>query len=566
MADQQLDNPAYQCPDYKAQQYDWQLVNDVYKGTNGVQQTGRTAGITFGGYASIYLPREPAESEKAHQVRVRRSVFWNAFKRTVQGLTGMVFRKNPQLGEDVPEQIATLTENIDLEGNHLETFSKDVFKTALTDGHAFILVDMPESEVTDAATLADEQQAGLRPYWCKVNKNQVVNWHAVNRNGRMELTQVSIREEVTEPAGVYRQKQITQYRVLTPGAFQIFRQSSIQPDQYELFKEGTTSLDFIPLIPVYSNRTAYLMSDPPLLDFARENLRHYRLQSDLDHILHVANVPILTAIGRDLQTQIGPDGSTTKLEIGPNSLVDLPPGGDLKYVEHAGTAIDKAQAEIERSKGNMAALGLLLLAQKPQVQATATQSVLEYEAESSELAGMARNLEDALETALAYTGEYLGLGEDQGGTVAVNRDFARTSLNAQTIDTIAKMVEDGQLTLETMWKMLEEGEILPEDFDPEEEKAALEESTQAHLDAATINALANMVAADELPLETFWSLLIQAKLLPADFNEAKAKAMIEAEISKRQTYPALPVRGPLKSSSQPLDKPGEPPMDTPAVQ
>jgi hypothetical protein len=328
---------------------------------------------------------------------------------------------------------------------------------------------MPESAIDPDATFADEQESGVRPYWCKINKNQVVNWKSVTEGGRIELVQVSIREEVTEQAGEYKQRQVTQYRVLTPGAFRIFRLDPVS-NEYVVYREGTTSLDFIPLIPVYANRIGYLCSDPPLLDFARENLRHYRLQSDLDHILHVANVPILTAIGRDT--------STTKMEIGPNSLVDLPVGGDLKYVEHAGHAIDKAQAEIERSKGNMAALGLLLLAQKPQVQSTATESVLEYEAESSELAGMARGLEDGLELALDYTAQFLGLGEGNGGTVKVNRDFAHITLDAQTINTLIGMVSNGQLTLDTMWKMLEEAEILPEDFDAEQEKAELQKTAQ----------------------------------------------------------------------------------------
>jgi len=472
--DQQLDTPAYQNPDFKAQLQDWQIVNDVYQGTNGVQRLSTTnINSRVGGYAAGYLPREPAETEADYYSRVRRSVFWNAFRRTIQGLTGMVFRKNPVLGEDVPPQISELIENIDLEGNHIDVFAKDVFKTALIDGHAFILVDMPETPLEDAATLADEQALGVRPYWCKINKNQIVNWQYENHNGRLVLTLVSIRENVTEPAGIYRQQRVTQYRVLTPGRFAIYRQAE-QPTgtadtsgaEWVLYREGTTSLDFIPLVTIYTHRLAYLVSDPPLLDFARENLRHYRLQSDLDHILHIANVPILTAIGRDRDED--------KVEIGGNRLFDLPLGGELKYVEHAGAAIGKAQEEIERSKGNMAALGLLLLAQKPQVKSTATEAVLEYEAESSELAGMARGLQDGLEKALDYTALYLGLGTDDGGTITVNRDFGHKKLDALTISALTKMVSDNQLTLETMWKMLEEGELLPEDFDAEIERKQLE--------------------------------------------------------------------------------------------
>src|SRR5215467_9940170 len=165
MADQQqqADSPAYQCADYMTQLADWQIVNDVLKGTRQLRriQTGYQSPDS-----TAYLPQEPAESPKAYQNRLRKSVFWNAYKRTIQGLTGMVFRKNPQLAEDVPQRIKLLTEDIDLEGSHFDTFSKEVFKAALNDGHTFILVDMPQSVTSrnPAATLADERQAGLRPY------------------------------------------------------------------------------------------------------------------------------------------------------------------------------------------------------------------------------------------------------------------------------------------------------------------------------------------------------------------------------------------------------------------
>jgi hypothetical protein len=51
-----------------------------------------------------YLPKNPRESLEAYQRRVDVSVFHNAVELTVEGLTGMVFRRPIVLGDDVPPE------------------------------------------------------------------------------------------------------------------------------------------------------------------------------------------------------------------------------------------------------------------------------------------------------------------------------------------------------------------------------------------------------------------------------------------------------------------------------
>ena len=56
------------------------------------------------GEATEYLPRHPKETPENYAIRLNRPAFFNAFGRTVEGLTGMVFREDPKLSEDVPEE------------------------------------------------------------------------------------------------------------------------------------------------------------------------------------------------------------------------------------------------------------------------------------------------------------------------------------------------------------------------------------------------------------------------------------------------------------------------------
>jgi hypothetical protein len=461
-------DPDFECAAYQEQMKDWEIVDDCFNGERDVKDKNEE-----------YLPQHEKETNKAYSIRLNRSSFWNAYKRTVQGLVGMVFRKNPQLGDDVPARIKVQAEDIDLAGTHIDVFSKEAFKWAVNDGHSFILVDMPPAVTAENpdATLADEQQAGLRPYWILYRKNQVINWRQAPAVGGFKLIQVTICEKVVEPDGEYGEEEFEQYRVLRPGSWQLYRKTKYEAGTaYTLMAEGSTSLDEIPLVQVPTDRDKPMMSAPPLIDLAHENLRHYRLQSDLDNILHYACVPLLV---EDLGEATGavdsvnPEGVNADREISPNTIYTVGKGGSLKYVEPTCTGVDKAQQEIATTKKNMATLGLLLLEGRPSVQQTATESSLDYEAETSELSGMARNLEDALEEALRFHAMYLG--EADGGSVKVNRDFSRVSLPPEMINALANLVAADELPLEELWKKMVQAEILSPDFDLEQAQATLAE-------------------------------------------------------------------------------------------
>lgn len=459
----EADKPSYQCAAYITQYPDWVLVDDFFVGTRQVRAKGKA-----------YLPKSPAEHEEDYKARLDQAVFWNAFKRTIEGLTGMVFRKSPKFSENTPDVISDKdtgdAENIDNAGSHFDVFTKRTFKEALKDGHSFILVDMPEAVTVNKpdATAADE--IGRRPYWVHVCADQVVNWETEVVDGKTILSQVTIEEHITEKAGRFMQKQITQYRVLTPNKWEIWRKKADSvTDEYDVYKEGPITIGVIPLAPVYCNQTGYFTSQPPLLDLAWENGRHYVLQSDLDNILHVANVPMGYMIKRIIKRDAA--GNELPPKIGPNTWTDFDEGGGIYFAEHSGSAIGGAQTEIEKSRGNMAALGLLLLAQQPKVQRTATESGLDYEAESSELAGMVRGLEDGVELALSYHAMFRGL--PSGGSVTFNKDFTKVKLDSAMIQVLANMVAVGDMELEQLYWVLEQGEIFAPDFNAKESIARL---------------------------------------------------------------------------------------------
>jgi hypothetical protein len=456
----QKDTARYESDAYTRQMAEWQIVDDCLAGHSRINAAG-----------TRYLPKNPKEGLLSYKNRLARACYWNAYGRCIDGLTGMVYTSKPELAKDVPLPIVDELENVDLAGTAFSVFAKEAFRYALNDGHAFILVDMPVSLTLSNpnATKQDELIAGIRPYWKLVRKNQVISWRDTIWGGARILTQVVIRESLTTPDGDFAEKAITQYRVLRQGSWQIWRETD--GGGLVLFNEGPTTLPVIPLAILKGKMTDFMVSTPTLVDLAHENLRHYRMRSDLDHILHFTQCPILletlppnaTATGTNpLQNIAVPEAEPIEREISANSVFTVRNGGKVEWVTHDGKSITNAQEELKTSLGTMASLGLSVLVGPSKVEQTATQSVLDNQATASTLSGIVSAAEDGFEQALDFHAMYKGLPD--GGQVKLSRNFERLQLDWRAINALSTMVTNGDLSHDTMYSELSRAGMLPADF------------------------------------------------------------------------------------------------------
>lgn len=474
--------PSFKNKAYHGMARAWRLVDAVSRGTLYLRDQTTT-----------YLPKFPAEHEDDYKDRVGTATFFNAFNRTVQGLVGMVFRKNPVLGADVPAEIAGSeerkgeghAESIDGAGTHLDVFAKEVLKDAF-DGHAFVLVDM-EQPLGEGATLADELASGRRPYWVRYKASQAVNFHSVKINGRLEIGLITFEEVMLEPDGAYGEREVARYRsfrleqVLDAGGqhthtqvrWELLRKSKDESSGQEIYvSEGggiIPKFTRIPVAVVYGRKTGFLESQPVLLDLALTNIKYFQKRSDYDSSLHKAGFPIPVFIGV-------PD-EWNMLAVGAGFGIKLPQGADAKYMEPAGASLEVARQDLQDVRAEMAALGLSVLAAKPDVATTATENVINFAQESSELETIARSLKDCLETCLGFHAQYLG--KESGGSVSLGEHLKSLRLDAQQITTYSEMVAKNQLTVKTLWDILQSGDALPDTFNREEEQKGIEEQQKA---------------------------------------------------------------------------------------
>lgn len=404
----------------------------------------------------IYLPSEPAEDEVDYKRRLNRSTLFNGFRKTVKDMTGKVFRREIDLGKDVPTQIVDWCENIDLAGRHINVFARDAFYDAMVPGIGFIFTDMPAA--LPGATLAQEQAAGIRPYLCYIKVEDVLGWKTENIAGVVTLTQFRFKEIATV-ADAYVDIPVEQIRVLTVGGYEVWRVATDGADKGKWVKiaEGARSIKDIPIAPVYINRTGFMQAEPPLEDLADLNVAHWQSQSDQRNILHVARVPILFWAGKN---------DDDVLVVGPNSVArSSDPGAKLEWVEHSGQAIGAGDTDLKNLEQQMQTQGLALLIATPGGK-TATGENLDNEKENSPLAMMANALGDAIEASFGFMAQYANLGD--GGSVTVNTDFGVT-MDGVTVQQLLDMRNSGQISQETFLNEMKRRDVLSESVEVEAE-------------------------------------------------------------------------------------------------
>lgn len=426
----------------------WPIVDALLGGTSAMRQAGRT-----------WLPKWPAEADDAYAVRLSVATLFPALRRTLSVMSGKPFSRALTYGEDVPEEVREWCDDVDLQGRNLHTFASEMLYEALAYGICGILVEFPRNN--GARTLGEEKAAGLRPYMVQIKHGDILGWRAERRGGAIKLTQLRLREVETVDDGDFGAKTVNRVRVLTPGAWQLYELND--KGEAALIDEGITTLKAVPFVPVYGIRKGYMLGESPMLDLAYLNVKHWQSQSDQDNILRVARVPILAFNGDD------DDGD---LKVGASYAVKLPKDASMFYVEHSGAAIGAGAESLLKLEEQMIQTGAELLVAKPG-QRTATEASNDAEANKSDLMRITEGFEDAIDMALQFMGNWVGM--PHGGSVSLFKDYGAATLTDASAQLILSMQQGGLISKATALREQQRRGMLDAELDPELELAAVEE-------------------------------------------------------------------------------------------
>lgn len=395
-----------------------------------------------------FLPKDYKEKQENYDARLNRSFLVNAFGKTVSFLGGQVFQEHIVFNESFPQSFIEYNKDIDLMGNGINTFSKDIFETGLAEGAIHILIDTNNKD-GEYTSKAEEKAAGIRPYFRKVKTEEILGGIIIGG----VLVQLRLLETVEKQVGTYGTEVFEQIRVLEPGRWETHikdNQSNWQPNE-----EGETSLDYIPFISfIPGKQTTLLTGKTPLMDLAELNEDHWQSNSDQKNILHFGRVPMLFGKMLDLES----------MKQSPHNMtISNDENGDLKYVEISGKAIEAGQKDLTETEAKMAMWGLQQLIPRTGNQ-TATEKAITSAESNSSLGSWATIFETFLEAAYEIMGEYdkENVPED---SLTVNKEFRIGYIEPQIITAYQTLVDAKILSSSSAFAELKRKGFLSDELD-----------------------------------------------------------------------------------------------------
>lgn len=440
-------------PRVAAMAEDWALVDALMGGTKAMRAAGEK-----------YLPKWTLEDPSDYAARLKIATLFPAFEQTVKEMTGRAFADQVQLGDDVPAWIRDdVWPDVDRQGINGHAWARGWFAGALAKGLNHVLVDAPPAVLPDGReirTQADQKAARAQPYLIRIAPERILGWKV---GGDGQLSQVRITWSRTEP-GEFADKTVPQIRVYEIGLIRVFeeRESGGKREWVEVEQIGY-DLPIIPLVTCYTRRTGLLQAEPPLRELAHMNTKHWAQQCSTDSLLQTASVPILMTTGLT--------DSGGKILVGAKNAIDLPIGGDMKFVEHSGKAIGSGREALKDLESQMKAIGAKLLEPGSGTK-TATQASEEASSSNSPLGAMVEDLEDALEQLLYVIGLYRN--EPTGGSVEVKADLDPDTAPIESMGVIGKMVATGGLSRATQFAEAQRRGIVSPELEWEDEQTRIE--------------------------------------------------------------------------------------------
>lgn len=454
-------NPATQHSDYAAYSPKWAKCNDVIDGEDAVH----AAGVK-------YLPKLSGQTNAEYEAYKGRAPFYNATARTIDGLVGMLFRKEPTI--TLPASLDAIKANITLTNCDLNEFSENISREVLSTGRLGVLVEYPSVNM-QGMTEAQASALNLRPYATTYDADDILNWKEQRINNVMQPVMIALEEEVTTWSDEFSSSEKEQIRALLL-IDSIYLQRIYQKnDKKEWIQIGGDiiplmngkPLNYIPFVFFGANSNTADVSMPPLYDLVTLNLSHYRTTSDLEHGAHFTGLP--TAVVSGYQAATNAAGVTEKLSIGSSTAWIFPdPQAKASYLEFTGQGLGALENRLKVKEDGMAALGArMLAAEKAGVEAKGTVK-LRHSGENAVLSSIANLVSAGLTRVLTIMAQWSGVSGEV--KIELNKDFADNGLTAQELTALVASWQGGAMSSETLHWNLQQGELIPAERTFEQEQ------------------------------------------------------------------------------------------------
>jgi hypothetical protein len=455
---------------YAASLPDKLMVRTILTGTRAIRAA-----------REAYLPRFGEESDADYAYRLSVAPFVNHFRDNLETIVSKPFSKDVALQGEVSDNIKNLAENIDGQGTSLHKFARDMFKESIAQGDVGVLVDFPK--VAPNATLADERNMGVRPYWISYRSEDILALYTEFRNGRRYVSHARLAEDVVKPYG-FTERIVPRVRILKDDGLTRTWQLWELSDGWKIIDQGEFTLDEIPFRIFkpgerewWSNATV-----SPLIDLAYLQIEHYQQSSNWNHCLELAGYPMIA--GNGVAPARDASGIIIPLKVGPGAALYAPPtpgsttSPSWQIIEPAGGSLEQLANKVEKIEQQMAAIGKAPLVRNSGGITATTEAVNAAKGHAAAEA-WAIDLKDTLEQLLAFTSAWLN--ESQSAEIYVHTDFGVDLRENKENSEMMDAHESGEISQDTLWDEWSRRGFLGPQFERDKERIAIEKEKKQRL-------------------------------------------------------------------------------------
>lgn len=442
-----------------------------------------------------YLPRPSGMDEDQFAAYKDRAVFYNMVYRTVVGLTGSVFRRDPRVKNAGPK-LKKLTRRISKDGLSLTLLAKTTVQDLLATGRFGILADKSPDEWSDTPT---------DPYLAGYTAENILDWTTHEIDGRSEVDYVLLREfKVDRRARVYEAgairpnsnygRFIVIYRILRLVYNEHYARWEYQQELYE--REGADAdlsedpivrqplvygvpMDRIPFR--FFNATTNLpdVEKPPVLDILTLNLHHFKVYAQLQHARFFTANPVYYVTGAQEEDTY---------HIGPSVVWEVGPGQQAGIIEYKGQGLKSLQEGLTTIEEQVASIGGRMVGDAANAGQSDNQAKLKDRNEQSLLLNVTTVINENFTDLLQICAEWMNEASEDI-EFRSNQDFLLEGGDARQFRAIQQMYQAGILPLEVVYEYFLKEEVIPEHITLAMFKAMLEDVEANFPNQADVSAM-----------------------------------------------------------------------------
>lgn len=441
--------------DYQDSLYKWRIVRDCAKGAQAVKAARRMEADDLTGVANepgtFYLPApNPWDTSVENKYRYNayrtRANYVNFVGHTKEALAGMVCRKQPIV--ELPLTIEEMLEDVNGEGESLESVIKRTLDEVLLTGRQGILTDYPEMP----PGLTRAQTQGVKPYFTHYAAESIINWKMKPVGGRSVLCMVVLKEQEDEQLDEFSTEAKDRYRVLMLNDDGVYVQRLYNEDGELLVDRETGESDIIPrdssggvwreipFVFVGSVNNDARPDKSVLYDLAEVNIAHYRNSADYEESCFLVGqpTPVITGLNQGWLKDV----LKGKIEMGSRGGIPLPEGGSAMLLQAAPNQMPSEG--MERKEKQMIQIGAKIITDSGQAE-TAEAAKIRFAGQNSKLGTIVSNIEEAyqkcLKWALMFAG---GSGEIE---LEINKEFYDKNVDPQMLMAKVQLLDRGVISV-----------------------------------------------------------------------------------------------------------------------